>query len=273
MKKKWLLIIVFIVVFALILVGYILSTTLILTENVCKADIIIGAIGEGVSFIGTISLGVVAYWQTKTANDISQAQLRRELITNISLQSKTNIKALDLKVKKMLTQFREIPQEGIYCSTETLDNIKEDEERKFFEFSFQFKTEGAPLEAIYPKELKINRELSKDYSQYIVDFQILNQRKDAVFVYDPEEGNYVIKVLLNAPIETLDKIAAEKMFVLDIIFDVVSIYGTIQKNHWSINFDQEIIEITKLKDGTLPNQNINLKNVIIHKGEAKYERQ
>ncbi len=273
MKKKWLLLIVFIAVFALILIGYILSITLILAENVRKSDIIIGAIGEGVSFIGTISLGFLAYWQTKTANDISQAQLRRELITSINLQSRTEIKVIDLQIKKILKDFQEISLEGIYCSTETFDNISEDEIRKFFEFSFQFKMEGAPLEAIYPKEVKINRELIKDYNQFVVDFHILNQRKDAIFVYDPEGGTYVIKVLLDAPIEKLDKIAAEKIFVLDIVFDVVSIYGTSQENHWSINFNQAIIKIMDLQDGTLPIQNINLNNVIIHKGEAKYERQ
>lgn len=270
MKKRYILL-TFISVFALILIGYVLSTVLLLTQHVCKADTIIGAIGEGVSFIGTIILGVVAYWQTKTANDISQAQLRRELITIINLQAKTSITIIDQHVKKILTQFQGLSQEGIYCSTDLLEDIKEEEQRKFFEFCFQFKTQGAPLEAFCPKEVKINRELLKDCNEYYVDLKILNRRKDAIFVYDPEEETYLIKVLLNAPISQLNKISEDNMFVLDIVFDAISIYGTRQENHWSINFDEDVIDITGLEEGK--KQDVKIKNVIIRKGEPKYERQ
>lgn len=268
MKKVWTLVI-FIIIFIIILSGYVISTALLLSKDVCNSEIIIGAIGEGIAFIGTITLGIVAFWQTKTANDISQTQLRRELISNIVLEENVKITTITLYPRKVLTQFKELHIEGVYCSTKKLSQIDENEKMQFFHFDFQLTIEGAPLENINIKDIKLNQSLS---NEYFVDLNILNSQKDIVYVYNPEQKCYILSILINAPLSDLEKLATDKMFVLDIAFDAVSIYGTTQRYLWEINFDQQTLEIENLAYGATNAQNIKLKSVIVKKGEPKYEK-
>lgn len=270
-KRKWTMPGIVIAVACALLIGYIVSLVLLFQNCSCRSEAIIGAIGGAISFIGTIFLGIISFWQTRTANDISQAQLRRELITYMMPKPEVEVRQGSFAIKAMLTLLPDLSLEGIFCSTDPLDEIG-DAHRSFFEFTFQFQTEGAPLEKICPTDIKINRELAEDGEQYFADLKILNPKKSAVFVYNPTLSSYVLKIYINAPVDFLESISQNNLFILDITFDVVSIYGTVQENSWSINFENDEIPFKDLYNNVKDLEKLNIRNIIIRKGEPKYAK-
>ena len=269
MKSKWFLIL-FIGIFVLILVGFALSTTFLLVKNVCNSDIIIGAIGEGVSFLGTIVLGIVAYWQTKAANDISRAQLRREMVTSLVLQSNVTLKPVEIIPPKILNYAKDLQPEGIYCSCKQLSEFDTDQQVKFFGFLFQMDSIGAPLEKILINDVKINKLLAG--KEYYVDLKILNTQKEVVFSYNPKKQCYVVGLYMDVDEFRYNKLIKDGLLIIDIDFDVVSSYGTILQHRFSINFEHKQDVMAKLINGKNSKQDVDLENVLMYKGEPRYDK-
>lgn len=269
-KRKWKTPIFVIVITGMLLIGYIITIVFLFQKYTCRSEAIVGAVSGGISFIGTIFLGTISFWQTRTANDISQTQLRRELITHIIPKPDVEVRQIPLAIKEMINEFPNLSLEGIFCSTDSLEAIDEKEKRNFFEFTFQFQTEGAPLEKICPIEIKVNRELSATKKNLFADLKIVYPNDNAIFVYNPTCTSFIFKIYINAPLDILELASQNKIFILDITVNVVSIYGTVQKHSWSINFDDDIIHFKDLKDNKISKEKFYLKNIIIHTGEPKY---
>lgn len=270
--KNWKLFVI-IILFVLFVVAYVISTTLLLTNNVCKNDIIIGAIGEGISFVGTVILGIVAFWQTNEANKISNAQLRRESLTQIVINGDASVASQEFSPKQSIAYSKFCDVEGVICSTQKLKDFGDTEEALFYEFIFYFSVDNAPLEKINIKEVKVNKQYrNSDSAHNFVDLNVLNTEQKIVFSYNPIRKEYFLRMYIHDPQLKLDSIAKRDQFALDIIFDAVSIYGTKQEFYFLIEIDSRDLAFEYLRNNPGKVQGIKLENVILHKGEPNYER-
>ena len=264
-KLNWLWLLLLVPVVALVI-------CIICYHNQLDVNTLINAIVGGVSYMGAAALGFVAYWQTRTANDISQVQLRREVISNIIPKSQAEFIAQLISPHNVIYYTEYCDVEGVYCSQKKLIDFKKDEEDIFFEFIFHFDVENAPLEKIEIKDVSINKQFKNtDAKDYCVSYNILNIKNDVVFCYNPKTKDYCFIVYIHDSSDLLENIAENTAFVVDITFNAISIYGIEQQYNMLITIKNEQLDFNKKRSDIGKNSDLEIDDVIIHKNKPNYK--
>ncbi len=225
-----------------------------------------------VAFLGTVTLGIISFWQTKSANAISETLSRENMRCNITLLGDVKLTQCNLTLPRVLEFAKTNETEGLVCSEydkQTLFNHNGDD---YLCLELCFTTQQAAIEGLKIKEIYFCKTFENDsaHKDYFIKFNIFNSENKVAFSYNPSRGCYVLLLCLNCDNEKLREINKNEYFQIDFLMEAESNYKVKQSLEYSLNFTK----ISKLND--LLNKKINkielkLERVTVHKGEIKYE--
>ena len=243
-----------------LLAGLFVFTFILLDKTTNQAEQFLSILGVAISFIGTMVLGIVAYWQTRTANQISELMIQKETELVFNWLPSVELNCYPLNMNNVLEFADSSPTEGVFCAEE-LYNLNE--ERKYIEISIPFEITNGIFDKIQIHSVAFNQTLQN--TDDFIGLHILN-RKDLVLSYNPKKKSYLLKLFINCDFEKLLKINKKKMLVMDVAFTMKNNYEMEQKYLLQINFDS-ISQLRKLINGTIQSRKFDLENIIIMKGE------
>ena len=260
MKNKGRFTLFSLIILTVLLLLVLCERTYFLTkDNVEKNQTYLSMLATGIEFIGTMILGIVAFWQTKESNIISKLLIEKETEININWLSPAILEIKQLYLANMLEFSEQSPMEGVIC-VENEKNIKDKD--VFLEIKLPFELKNGSIESLDIKNIGFNHTL-QDCSKFRLDLKVLNP-SPIIVSFNPDEQKYFLTFSINCSFEKLNLINCEEMFVIDFTMIVTSKLGnttvyTIQVNFGQINglenFLQEIGSTNEIK----------LKNIIVTK--------
>lgn len=268
-RKNVIPLIILICFTVLLLAALAVSAVLIIKNKGSNTDNIINVIVGGISFIGTMVLGVVAYWQTRSANTISEILLKSQAVCKIKFLGEVGLKVCTFTPARIIGFAGANEVEGLICSTQDKASFeKQNISDTFLELVLPFKTEIAEIEGLTVKEVSFNKSFGSDAlrNAFYINFNICNDGNKVYFSFNPVEECYNLKLYLNCDTDTLRSVNDNKYFVLDITLVATSSYGVKSEVRYSLNFEY-IRELDKLLTNEINSAKINLTNILSHKSE------
>lgn len=238
MKRKNIGTLIFLIILTVVLLAVLFWCTFkLLNKTTNQAEQFLSVLGIAISFISTMILGIIAYWQTRTANYISELMIKKETELNFNFLPSVELKCCNLNMSNVL-QFAETnPTEGVFCSEEVYNY---EETRKYIEFSIPFEIVNGIFEKMQVSNVAFNKTLKE--SSNFIGLKILNN-KDLVLSYNPKSKSYLLKLYICCDFNRLLEINKKKMLVMDIDFSLKNNYQVEQKYVLQINFNS----ISRLK--------------------------
>lgn len=273
-SKKTLIILA--TVLGVIIVGAKITLICLLCNKIIGIEIFFEYLIGLFSVAATVCLGLVAYWQTRSANKISELLSQRTMSSSIVLLKDVDIACSEHNSAQVIEFAKKNETEGALCSAVSVEEItKHNITETYLEFCFHFKNDNAPIEKIFIKSIYFNKSFMSDENKKdkAIRFNIINEDKRVPFSYNPTNENYSLKIYLNIDEAFFNKKFIEllndkKLFVLDIDLTTESCYKVKEDVSFSINFIniEDLMDIIKNKES----KSINLTNVLIHKGDINY---
>lgn len=225
-----------------------------------------------VSFAGSMVLGIIAFWQTKSANAISKTLSREKMISNIILLGEASFSLETVNSARVLEFAKDNETEGLFCSTENKQTLYNHSEDDYLCLDLCFITEQAAIDKIKIDEIFFNKSFNSDgvHENFSAKFNILNKDGDVVFSFNPAKNRYSLQLFINCDKTLLKNINDNEYFNLDILMEAKSNYKAKQSLQYSLNF-VKINELDSLLDKKIKKIELNLERVIVHKGEIEYE--
>lgn len=269
-------IIIVVAILGVIIVGALITLSCLVCNAIINSDIFIESLIGLFSVAATVSLGLVAYWQTRGANKISELLSQRTMISSIVLLKDVDIACSKHNSAKIIEFAKKNETEGAICSAVSVEQItRHNIEEAYLKFCFYFKNDNAPIENIFINDIYFNKSFISDEAKKdkAIKFNIINEDNRVPFSYNPTTENYSLQIYLNIDEAFFNKtfiksVNDSNLFVLDIDLMTESCYGVKENVSFSINF----ISIEDLTDiiSNKKSKTINLTNVLIHKGEINY---
>ena len=261
MKKKNRGIIIFLITLTAVLsLGLIVTTCCLLNTMSDPEEQFVSMLGVAIGFVGTMVLGIIAYWQTRQANNISKLMIKKETEIHFNILPSVKLSCSQLNIDNILRFSEFSPTEGVFCTEEPY-NYKE--EKKYIEISIPFEIINGNLESIQVRELAFNKTL--EGTSEFIGLTILNKGK-FILSYNPQTKSYWLKLYIYCNFNKLLDINKNNMFVLDLDFSFFNNYEVEQTFKIQFNF-YSIKNLKELIEGKIKKIPYNLENIIILKGE------
>ncbi|MDE7305807.1 MAG: hypothetical protein K2N33_00285, partial [Clostridia bacterium] len=120
MKKsvKNLIILVFLILFAVAVTVTVISVCAHL-HKISKLEVgdFVSICVSAFAFLGTVTLGTISFWQTKSANAVSETLSRENMRCNITLLGGVKLTKCNLSLPRILEFAKANETEGLFCST------------------------------------------------------------------------------------------------------------------------------------------------------------
>lgn len=273
-QKKNLVILICLIVFAAAVTVTVVSVCADLYKNgQLKVSDFVSICVSTVAFLGTVILGIISFWQTKSANAISETLSRENMRCDISLLGDVKLTYESYTSVRLLEFAKSNETEGLFCSVVDKQTLyKRCKKDDYLCIELCFTTCLAAIEQIKISEIYFCKPFEKDneHKDFYLKFNILNEENNVVFSYNPARGCYVLLLYLNCDKAKLKEINDNNYFVIDFSMEVESNYKAKQSLEYSLNF----IKIDKLNDllaNKIAEIEQKLERVIVHKGEINNE--
>ncbi len=266
-KKNWATLTSLIILIIVLLVVLFWSTFKLLDETSNYAEQLISVIGVAISFVGTMVLGIIAYWQTKQANTISQLVIEKDEEIDINWLSPIGFSKQEIHIVSTIEFAKNSPVEGVICSEN--QNIV-DEDLKCLEIDFPFELKNGNIEKVVIKNIAFNKTYSDENCQinlYPLIGEKISNGNEIIVAYNPAKQNFILSFYINCDFKKLININDMKMFVLD--------FSLLFKSKYDLNFEykiqanfQEIKDLDDVLHGKVQNIMVELENMLITKEKA-----
>lgn len=251
--------ILLIVLLIVLSVAYIVITFCFANKATNCVEQVLLMCGNVISFIGTMVLGIVAFWQTKESNTISKLIIEQETEIDINWLSPVIFESEKLNIKNIVNFSQQHPMEGVICVEK---NSNEDNEVFFLEINFPFELKNGSIESLTVTSVGFNNTMT-DNNDLRIALKVLN-KSPIIVAYNPDAQKYFLKFCINCDFEKLKLINSKEIFVLDFTLLVSSKYGTETKYTIQANFEQ-IMGLENLLFFCNSHNEIKLKNFLIKK--------
>ena len=229
-------------------------------------DLTITAVVAGLTYIGTMVLGIVAYWQTKNANELSMLLAQKEMSSYVRVGSNAQLQLETIDVVNALHVADNYPVEYLICSEKTKDEFYAagaKREVKVLHFTFELITDNAPLNNFKVNSFGFNTKLD-DNLKFKKVFNVLNNNQNFSVYYNPREKVYLLDIYVDCALNFFKMLDSNNLIVIDLKGDAESTYGIKTEEEISLN-------IGHLSDYKIFKQNkqtkIEIEIETIHKGE------
>ena len=259
MKRKDVAVLVFLIMLTFVLLGVLFYFTFnLLKETTNCAEQLISVIGVAVGFVGTMVLGIIAYWQTKQANTISTLVIEKENELDIKWMSPILFSVQKFSSLNVMNFAETCPVEGVICSVK---KDKSEDEVDYLEMDFPFELCNGNIEELRIENIGFNYNYDSD--TYKIGLNILNE-KPIIVAYNPKEKKYILSFYIECDFAKLKYINDKGMFTLDFNLIVLSKFGLKFNYTIQANF-KEVQELDSILQKKLQCKEINLENILITK--------
>ena len=247
------------------LVGIALVSRFLIPDQVNWVELTITAVVAGVTYIGTMVLGIVAYWQTQNANELSMLLAKKEMSSYVRVGSHAQLLLETIDIKSALLVADNYPVEYLICSEKTKKEFYDAEKRniRVLHFSFELLTENAPLNNFKIKGFGFNTKLNENL-KYKKVFNVLNDNPNFSVYCNPKKQIYVLDIYVECALKFFKMLNKDNMLVIDLNGVAESTYGIETKEEISINVGRLLDYETFIKN---KKTDIDIEIQTIHKGE------
>lgn len=191
---------------------------------------IIGAI----AYLGTVVLGVVAFWQTRNANYLSKLLSEKQLKTNVSSIENFEL-SKEIVQSRVIMQAKKYHLDGVYYSEQGKSILQKEKDISFLLFVLYFKINGANLSRIKIKKCSINKTF-KDREHCYIPLIKLDENKNTFFTYDSESKCYRLDLYIHLNnFEKIQELNKMGIITLDINCKLINVFN--QKTKYNCTFN------------------------------------